>query len=89
MIRDMLITIWIHRGTSAKELEEKTGIDREKWYALRNKRRRANEDDIQAFANIYPEFGLWLVSGNTAPEAGQISPEYEEANKNLKEQGQG
>ncbi len=48
--------------------------------ALRNGKRRANEDDIEAMANITPEYALWLVSGKIAPECGQTSPEYDQAN---------
>ncbi|KIV74919.1 hypothetical protein SZ55_0276 [Pseudomonas sp. FeS53a] len=31
-------------------------------------------------ANITPEYALWLVSGKIAPECGQTSPEYDQAN---------
>lgn len=81
MIRERLIAIWDSKGLTAKKLEELSGIDREKWYALRNGKRRANEDDISAIAEITPEYALWLVSGRIAPECGQTSPEYDETNR--------
>lgn len=63
---------------SAKELERLTGIDREKWYSLRNGRRRMNEEDIVALNKIYPQYAYWLSTGQILPDAGQVSPEYEE-----------
>jgi hypothetical protein len=81
MIRERLITIWDWRKLTAKKLEELSGIDREKWYALRNGKRRANEDDIEAIVIIAPEYALWLASGQIAPEVGQTSPEYDEAER--------
>lgn len=89
MIRERLIAIWEWKKFTAKRLEELSGIDREKWYALRNGKRRANEDDIEAMGKITPEYGLWIVTGMTAPESGQTSPEYDEANSNLTNQSAG
>lgn len=68
---------------SAPKLEKLTGIDRNNWYHLRNGRRRANEEDIEAIIKIAPQFAFWLTTGQTAPQIGQVSPEYEEANTNL------
>ena len=78
MIRDRLITLWNKKELSAKELERLTGIDREKWYSLRNSRRRMNEEDIVALNKIYPEYAYWLSTGQIIPESGQTSPEFEE-----------
>ena len=89
MIRDRLITIWQSKGLTAKKLEELTGIDRERWYALRGSKRRVNEDDIEAILKITPEYALWLVSGNIAPEVGQTSPAYVEADLKLEGQNAG
>lgn len=89
MIRERLISIWESKGLTAKKLEELTGTDREKWYALRNGKRRVNEDDIEGILSITPEYALWLVSGKIAPEAGQFSPEYVEADLKLGERSAG
>lgn len=83
MIKPRIIRIWEYRGLTAKKLEELTGIDREKWYALRNDKRRVNEDDINAIVKIAPSYALWLVTGEIAPSVGQVSPDYDEANRNL------
>lgn len=89
MIRERIVAIWEYKKLTAKKLEELSGIDREKWYALRKGGRRANEDDISSIVKIHPEYALWLASGEIAPECGQTSPAYDEANRNLTGQGAG
>lgn len=89
MIRERIVAIWEYKKLTAKKLEELSGIDREKWYALRKGGRRANEDDIESMVKIHPQYALWLVSGQIAPQAGQTSPEYDEANRNLSAQDAG
>lgn len=89
MIKERIITIWDHKKLTAKKLEEMSGIDREKWYALRNDKRRANEDDIEAIVKIAPEYALWIASGKIAPECGQTSPDYDQAHSNLSNQSAG
>ncbi|TLX69732.1 DNA-binding protein [Pseudomonas nicosulfuronedens] len=89
MIRERIVAIWEYKKLTAKKLEELSGIDREKWYALRKGGRRANEDDIESMVKIHPQYALWLVSGQIAPEAGQTSPEFDEANRNLTAHGVG
>lgn len=87
MIKERLIQLWKHSTLSAKALEDATGIDRSNWYSLKQNRRRANEDDISAIVKLYPSYALWITTGNVAPEIGQTSPEYDEANNKLKPHG--
>ncbi|MCU9947905.1 helix-turn-helix domain-containing protein [Pseudomonas sp. PDM13] len=82
-MRERIVAILEHKKLTAKKLEELSGIDREKWYALRKGGRRVNEDDIKVIVELAPEYALWLVSGKIAPESGQTSPEYDEAHSNL------
>lgn len=89
MIRERIVAIWEYKKLTAKKLEELSGIDREKWYALRKGGRRANEDDISSIVKIHPEYALWLVSGQIAPEVGQTSPEFDEADRKLPDQNAG
>jgi len=42
---------------------------------------------IEAIKEIYPEYAYWLATGETLPEAGQISPELEETRRNLSKAG--
>jgi hypothetical protein len=83
MIRERIIAIWEYMDLSAAKLEKLTAIDRNNWYHLRNGRRRANEDDIEAIIKIAPHFAFWLTTGQIAPEIGQVSPEFEEADTHL------
>lgn len=81
MIRERLIDFFNVCEVTSKDMERLTGIDRDKWNAVRAKRRRVNEDDIEAFNEAFPQFAYWLTTGKTIPEAGQISPEIEKARK--------
>jgi hypothetical protein len=40
--------------------------------------------EIQALAKIWPEYSLWLATGEEIPEAGQISPLTKQIHKNCK-----
>ncbi|GEM_PF-1262579 len=44
---------------------------------------RLSDAEIEAVVKVFPQYALWLVTGTTAPECGQTSPEYDEANRNL------
>ncbi len=63
--------------------EKQTGIDRYRWGNVRNGKARITDAEIEAVIQIFPQYALWLVTGNIAPESGQTSPEYDEANQNL------
>lgn len=82
-MRERIVAILQKKKLTAKRLEQLSGIDREKWYALRKGARRVNEDDIKVIVELAPEYALWLVSGKIAPEVGQTSPEYDEAHESL------
>ena len=82
----------------ARTLIDKAGFDQliktseikfSRWHSVRYKKVRMSTEELEVLQRIFPAYQLWLISGKTAPEAGQTSPEYDEANKNLKEQGQG
>lgn len=89
MIRERIIEIWDYLDLSAPRLEKESGIDRSKWYHLRNGKRRANEDDIDAIVQLAPQYAMWLTTGKIIPESGQTSPEYDEANRNLSQPNAG
>jgi hypothetical protein len=82
MIKDRLISLFNNERTSVW-FEKQTGIDRYRWGNIRNGKARLSDAEIDAVAKIFPQYALWLVSGNIAPECGQTSPEYDEANQNL------
>lgn len=72
---------------TTKTLEERTGIDRYKWGNLLNGKNRMNEDHIEKLRKEWPQYTYWLVTGQTLPEAGQISPNEAENTPKQKEIG--
>lgn len=60
-----------------------TGIKAKTWANVESGIQKANEEHIKAIINKWPEYAYWLTTGQTIPEAGQISPEIEETRKNL------
>jgi DNA-binding Xre family transcriptional regulator len=91
MIKQRVLVILKTSGVRLPELEERTGISRYTWNNLKNtaRSREIKADEIEAVVKLYPQFALWIVSGNIAPESGQTSPEYDEANRNLNNQSAG
>lgn len=82
MIRERLISLFDSKRTSVW-FEKETGIDRYRWGNIRNGKARLSDTEIDAVVKVFPNYALWLVSGNIAPECGQTSPDYDEANRNL------
>ncbi|WP_312913459.1 hypothetical protein [Stutzerimonas nitrititolerans] len=39
-------------------------------------------EELEALLKLFPQYTLWLGSGQIAPEIGQTSPEYDEAKQN-------
>lgn len=91
MIKERVITVLRHSGLKLPQLEQLTGISRYTWSNLKNpaKAREIKADEIEAVVKLYPQFALWIVSGNVQPECGQTSPEYEAAHSNLPNQNAG
>ena len=83
MIKDRLISLFDGKRTSVW-FERETGIDRYRWGNIRSGKARLSDAEIEAVVKLFPHYSLWLVSGDIAPECGQVSPEYEEANRNLR-----
>lgn len=82
MIKERLISLFDSKRTSVW-FEKETGIDRYRWGNIRNGKARLSDAEIEAVVKVFPQYALWLVTGTIAPECGQTSPEYDEANRNL------
>ncbi len=41
-------------------------------------RQRVTEELLEAIADLWPHYSLWLLTGTVDPDNGQISPEIEE-----------
>lgn len=66
-----------------KKASEMGGGDHDRWKSVSKGAVRVSTEEIDVLVNIYPHYALWLASGQIAPEIGQTSPEYDEANRNL------
>lgn len=71
-------------------LVKDTAIGGVRWRTVRyDKRTRISTQEVEALTQLYPQYALWLASGQVAPECGQTSPEYDEANQNSTSQNAG
>ena len=72
------------KKAKSKELEETSGIDRDRWNNIRKTKPTAKvrAEEVEALTKIFPEYAYWLATGKTLPQVGQISPELEETGKN-------
>ena len=87
MIKDRWIELFNEERTSTW-FEKQTGIDRYRWGNIRNGKVRLSATEIEAVIKVFPHYALWLASGEIAPEIGQTSPAYDEANEKLDEPNQ-
>ena len=81
MIKDRLISLF-NRQRTTTWFEKQTGIDRYRWQNVRNGKARLSDAEIEAVVVLFPQYAFWLVTGNVAPEIGQVSPDYEAASQN-------
>ena len=80
MIKARVLAVLSASGVRLPDLEVKTGISRYTWANLKNpaKAREIKAAEIEAVVALWPCFALWIVSGQTAPAAGQIAPDLKE-----------
>lgn len=88
MIKARLIELFNDERTSAW-FEKQTGIDRYRWGNIRSGKVRLSAAEIEAVIKVFPNYALWLASGEIAPEIGQTSPSYDEANEKLEKPNAG
>lgn len=71
-------------------LVRETPIGSNRWRTvLYNKDVRISTLEVEELSRLFPTYRWWLISGEIAPEIGQTSPEYDEANRNLPDQSAG
>ncbi len=68
-----------------KKLSQMSETDHSRWLNVSKGAVRVSTGELDVLVKIYPQYALWLASGQIAPEAGQTSPDYDEANRNLSE----
>ncbi|WP_165665327.1 hypothetical protein [Metapseudomonas otitidis] len=64
--------------TDLDELVRTTDISGTRWRTVRyDKRTRISTQEMTALVQLYPQYALWLASGEIIPEKGQTSPAYD------------
>ncbi len=76
-------------ATSLKELAEVNSKDYVRWQSIKRGRARIGAEEVELLGKLYPQYRWWLMTGEVMPDKGQVSPEYEEANRNLPNQNAG
>lgn len=65
------------------ELVRQSDITWSRWKNLRHRKARISTEEVEVLVKLFPSYALWIASGQVAPEAGQTSPEYDNADSNL------
>lgn len=82
----------------ARTLIDKAGFERlikesdiglVRWQTVRYKPIRMSTEEIEVLVKMFPQYSMWLASGQIVPEVGQTSPDYDEANRNLSQPNAG
>ena len=74
---------------STEELAKKTDTKYSRWTTIRKTGGRARAEEVELLCNLYPQYQMWIATGNVYPEMGQISPELEEIADSYGETGTG
>lgn len=69
--------------TSLKELAEVNSKDYVRWQNIKRGKARLGAEELEQLGRLYPQYRWWLMTGEVMPDKEQVSPEYEEANRNL------
>lgn len=87
LIQDRAIALIYKAGLD--ELVRASEINYSRWKNIRHKTVRVSSEELDVLVRVFPHYALWLASGKVAPECGQTSPDYDEANRNLTGQDAG
>lgn len=68
------------------ELSKAGATDYVRWINIKRGRARIGADEIEIMGKQFPQYAYWLTTGEIAPEIGQTSPAYDEANQKLDSQ---
>ncbi|WP_221801877.1 hypothetical protein [Oceanobacter mangrovi] len=80
---DRFLALWAEERLSAPWLEEKTGVEAKRWYSIKQ-RKVMRTSELEALHALFPEYKVWLSTGDEFPEAGQISPMTKREQQNYK-----
>ncbi|WP_325437221.1 DNA-binding protein [Pseudomonas nitroreducens] len=66
-----------------KKLSQLSDVDHSRWLNVSKGAVRVSTEELDVLVRAFPQYALWLASGEVIPESGQTSPDYDEANRNL------
>jgi len=66
-----------------KKLSQLSGTDHSRWLNVSKGAVRVSTLEIDVLVKAFPQYALWIASGEIIPESGQTSPDYDEANSKL------
>lgn len=69
-----VITHVTHESRRFKELEEETGIPSATWKTYLSRGSRPSSELIEAIAKRWPDYALWIATGEEDEEFGHIAP---------------
>ncbi|WP_152221613.1 DNA-binding protein [Pseudomonas sp. SCB32] len=72
-----------------KKLSQLSDVDHSRWLNVSKGAVRVSTEELDVLVKAFPQYALWLASGEIIPESGQTSPDYDEANRNLSNQDAG
>lgn len=64
-----------------KKISAESNTDHNRWKSLSKGVVRVSTEEIDILVKIYPQYALWLVNGQIAPEIGQTSPVYDQVER--------
>lgn len=72
-----------------KKLSQLSDVDHSRWLNVSKGAVRVSTEELDVLVKAFPQYALWLASGEIIPESGQTSPDYDDANRNLSSQSAG
>lgn len=67
------------KKTGPKKLSQLSDTDYSRWLNVSKGAVRVSSEEIDVLVSVFPQYALWIVSGQIIPDSGQTSPEYDEA----------
>lgn len=71
--------------TSLDRLAKESGTKYSRWDNIKRRKIRMGAYEAGFLMSLYPQYSLWVGTGNVLPEAGQTSPEYDAADRKLEQ----
>jgi hypothetical protein len=62
---------------------KRSDIPASRWSSVTYKNVRMSTEELEVLQREFPQYRLWLISGEIAPEIGQTSPEYDATHSKL------